>query len=209
MLLEILLNQRKGHQVKQGAGQEAPRSRRAQGENRLRVPNVSWKLPGGALHGVLPGARNDGQGVQSGALEPPNVDHVRRRGTPGAPVGGVVGVVESHAAEAEDEKQASDLDIVVADPESAPNPGVHQNTGPKKEKRRDRSRDKDEKKKKHRDRDREEKSSKETKVVRNYDEEEKQIEEDLSSGDDDDRPSGPPRPADDTNLQSVDMDMSD
>lgn len=79
----------------------------------------------------------------------------------------------------------------------------------KKEKRRDRSRDKDEKKKKHRDRDREEKSSKETKVVRNYDEEEKQIEEDLSSGDDDDRPSGPPRPADDTNLQSVDMDMSD
>lgn len=90
-----------GHQVKQGAGQEAPRSRRAQGENRLRVPNVSWKLPGGALHGVLPGARNDGQRVQSGALEPPNVDHVRRRGTPGAPVGGLVGVVESHAAEAE------------------------------------------------------------------------------------------------------------
>lgn len=46
-------------------------------------------------------------------------------------------------------------------------------------------------------------------MVRNYDEEEKQIEEDLSSGDDDDRPSAPPRPADDTNLQSVDMDMSD
>lgn len=132
MLLEILLNQRKGHQVKQGAGQEAPRSRRAQDENRLRVPNVSWKLPGGALHGVLPGAQNDGQRVQSGALEPPNVDHVRRRGTPGAPVGGLVGVVESHAAEAEDEKQASDLDTVVADPESAPNPGVHQNTGPRK-----------------------------------------------------------------------------
>lgn len=44
----------------------------------------------------------------------------------------MVGVVESHAAEAEDEKQASDLDTVVADPESAPNPGVHQNTGPRK-----------------------------------------------------------------------------
>lgn len=87
--------------MKQGAGQEAPRSRRAQDENRLRVPNVSWKLPGEALHGVLPGAQNDGQRVQSGALEPPNVDHVHRRGTPGAPVGGLVGVVESHAAEAE------------------------------------------------------------------------------------------------------------
>lgn len=48
------------------------------------------------------------------------------------------------------------------------------------------------------------------KVVRDYDEEEKQIEEDYSSeDDDDDRRAGLPRPADDMNLQSVDMDMSD
>ena len=45
-------------------------------------------------------------------------------------------------------------------------------------------------------------------MVRNYDEEEKQIEEDYSSGDDD-RPSALTRPADDANLTSVDMDMSD
>lgn len=42
------------------------------------------------------------------------------------------GVLESHAAEAEDEKQASDLDTVVADPENAPNPEVPQNTDPRK-----------------------------------------------------------------------------
>lgn len=132
MLLEILLNQRKGHQVKQGAGQEALRNRKAQSVNRLRVQNVSRKLPGEAPHSVLPGARDEGQRVQSAALKLRNVDLEHLRGTPGAPVEGVVGVVESHAVEAEDEKQASDLDTVVADPESAPNPGVLQNTDPRK-----------------------------------------------------------------------------
>lgn len=132
MLLEILLYQRKGHQVKQGAGQEARRNQKVQGVNRLRVQNVSQKLPGGVPPGFLPGVRDEDQRVQNGALEPQSVDHARQRDTPGAPVGGVDGVLESHAAEAEDEKQASDLDTVVADPENAPNPEVPQNTDPRK-----------------------------------------------------------------------------
>lgn len=96
-----ILTDLSGHQVKQGAGQEARRNQKVQDVNRLRVQNVSRKLPGGVQPGFLPGVRDEDQRVQNDALEPQSVDHARQRDTPGAPVGGVDGVLESHAAEAE------------------------------------------------------------------------------------------------------------
>ena len=79
-----------------------------------------------------------------------------------------------------------------------------------KRRERDRSRERErEKKKKHkeRSRDREEKV-KENKVSRNYDEEEK-LQDDYNSETDSSRPAETSIPADDSNLQPVDMDMSD
>lgn len=96
---------------------------------------------------------------------------------------------------------------------------------PRKDKKRDRSRDRDRdrdrekdrdgKKKRHKDKEKErdrddkhkETKSKDMKVVRNYDEEEKLLEN--SNSESEEKPAKSSVVATDSNLQTVDMDMSD